>query len=115
MAARILVLSGTGSCCFGRSVDGTEVKVGGWGHLLGDQGSGYALVLEALRSLVAAKDATGRWGRLGAGILAALHRNEPDALIPWIHGASKDEIAALAPVVFEAAARGPARPAPTSR
>ncbi|HEY0455641.1 MAG TPA: BadF/BadG/BcrA/BcrD ATPase family protein, partial [Verrucomicrobiae bacterium] len=37
---RVLILSGTGSCCFGRTPDGRTAKIGGWGHILGDKGSG---------------------------------------------------------------------------
>ena len=36
---RVLVLSGTGSCCFGQAPDGTTAKLGGWGHMLGAKGS----------------------------------------------------------------------------
>src|SRR5215212_1857779 len=28
--AKVIVLSGTGSCCFGRSADGRAAKLGGW-------------------------------------------------------------------------------------
>src|SRR5687768_2064634 len=49
---RVLVLSGTGSCCFGRTADGKTVKFGGWGHHLGDKGSGYEIGLRALKAVV---------------------------------------------------------------
>ena len=35
--AQVLLLSGTGSCCLGRHCDGSTVKVGGRGHVIGDQ------------------------------------------------------------------------------
>ena len=38
---RALVLSGTGSCCYGKAIDGSTTKIGGWGHILGDKSSGY--------------------------------------------------------------------------
>ncbi len=101
---QVLVLSGTGSCCYGRRPDGTTARVGGWGHLLGDQGSGYAIAHEALRRSVAHLELHDDWGLLGQRLLAALHLNEPNALVGWITAASKTEIAALAPVVFDAAA-----------
>mgnify|MGYP000347544370 CR=1 FL=1 len=41
--ARVILLSGTGSCCFGRNRRGVTAKAGGWGHHLGDQGSGFAI------------------------------------------------------------------------
>ncbi len=37
----VLVLSGTGSCCFGMATDGRTAKMGGWGQVLGDKGSGF--------------------------------------------------------------------------
>src|ERR1051325_5421056 len=48
--ARGLVLSGTGSCCFGKRLDGATAKIGGWGHILGDKGSGYEIGLRALKA-----------------------------------------------------------------
>lgn len=101
---RILVLAGTGSCCLGRTSSGRTAKVGGWGPILGDQGSAYALTIEALRSLIRHAEHTGTWGQLGPRLLAALHLNEPDALIPWFRDASKGQIAGLAPDIFRAAA-----------
>lgn len=102
-APRILVLSGTGSCCFGRARDGTTVRVGGWGHILGDQGSGYDIGLRALRSVVRQLDRTGRWPALGARLLRALLLNEPEGLLGWALRAEKSAIAALAVEVFAAA------------
>ncbi|HEX7860089.1 MAG TPA: N-acetylmuramic acid 6-phosphate etherase [Verrucomicrobiae bacterium] len=96
---RVLVLSGTGSCCFGRR-GSREAKVGGWGHLLGDRGSGHDIAINALRETIYQFDRNGRWGPLGEGILRALVLNEPNELIAWVQRASKAEIAALAPVVF---------------
>lgn len=106
-AARVLVLSGTGSCCFGRSSQDRLARVGGWGHILGDAGSAYAIALDTLRSLVHAWDATGAWPDLGSRILSTLQLHEPNALVPWAQRASKAEIAALAPVVLEAARTNP--------
>lgn len=101
--AHVLVLSGTGSCVYGRDNDDRLERVGGWGHLLGDQGSGYAIAMEALRSTIAEYDRHGVWGSFGQRILAHLHLNEPNALIGWIKAAPKQEVAALAPMAFLAA------------
>ena len=102
--ARVLVLSGTGSCCFGLTPAGRSAKVGGWGHLLGDKGSGYEIGLRALKAVVYYYDCEGVWSVLGRRMLRALHLNEPDDLIGWVQIASKTDIAALALEVFEAAA-----------
>ncbi len=102
---QVLVLSGTGSCCFGRAVDGRTLQFGGWGHILGDKGSGYEIGLRALKAAVYYLDRDGEWSQLGQRLLRVLHLNEPNELIPWVHSAGKTEIAALAPEVFAAAAR----------
>src|SRR6516225_7242710 len=39
---QLLIVSGTGSACYSKSRIGKEIKVGGWGHVLGDKGSGYS-------------------------------------------------------------------------
>ena len=99
---RVLVLSGTGSCCYGANPAGLTAKVGGWGHLLGDQASGYEIGLEALKSVARHYDETSSWPKLGARLLGALRLNEPHDLIDWAQAASKADLAALAPEVFQA-------------
>ncbi len=99
---RVLVLSGTGSCCFGRTWDGKTAKVGGWGHILGDKGSGFEIGLRALKAVVYYYDRDGEWSELGQRILRKLALNEPDDLIGWVQTAGKDEIAALTVEVFTA-------------
>jgi len=99
---RVLVLSGTGSCCFGRTWDGKTSKVGGWGHILGDKGSGFEIGLRALKAVVYYYDRDGAWSKLGRRILRRLQLNEPDDLISWVKDAGKDEIALLAIEVFSA-------------
>jgi N-acetylmuramic acid 6-phosphate etherase len=49
------VIAGTGSIAVGRTPDGRTARAGGWGHLIGDEGSAYLFVLDALR-LVARRD-----------------------------------------------------------
>src|SRR4029434_8755028 len=103
---RVLVLSGTGSCIFGQSRKGDTAKLGGWGHILGDKGSGYEIGLRALKAVVYYFDRDGIWARLGQQILRALQLNEPSDLIGWVQNASHAEIAALAVEVFAASAKG---------
>ena len=102
MITRVLVLSGTGSCCFGRTWDGKTAKVGGWGHILGDKGSGFEIGLRTLKAVVYYYDRDGEWSKLGQRILRKLQLNEPDDLIGWVQTAGKDEIASLAVEVFNA-------------
>jgi N-acetylmuramic acid 6-phosphate etherase len=104
-SVRTLILSGTGSCCFGRTVDGRTAKMGGWGHLLGDKGSGYEIGLRALKAVAYYFDRDGRWPRLGQRLLRALMLNEPNHLIAWAQAANKTDISALAIEVFAAWAK----------
>jgi N-acetylmuramic acid 6-phosphate etherase len=101
-AARVLVLSGTGSCCFGQTADGRSAKVGGWGHILGDKGSGYEIGLRGLKAALYYYDRDGKWPPLGARLLRALQMNEPNDFISWAQTADKAEVAALAKEVFAA-------------
>lgn len=91
----IAIISGTGSCVYGRN--GSQVaRAGGWGHLLGDHGSGYWIALTGLRAAIREYD---RHGRVNQRLRRALRRlclNSPDDLVGWIQGASKDAVAALA-------------------
>lgn len=52
----LIVIAGTGSVALARTVEGTLLRVGGWGHLLGDPGSGYAIGQKGLRAVAAACD-----------------------------------------------------------
>jgi N-acetylmuramic acid 6-phosphate etherase len=103
---QVLVLSGTGSCCWGRNAVGKTLRVGGWGHQLGDRGSAYAIAHHALREAILALDRTGDWPRLGQHLLRKAGLNQPDALIPWLDSADKAAVAALAVEVFRAADQG---------
>lgn len=105
-SVRVLVLSGTGSCCYGRATDGTEARIGGWGQALGDRGSGYEIGLQAVRAVVRELDHQGKWPWLGECVLRRLLLNTPEDLIGWIQQAGKTEVGALAREVFAAAAAG---------
>lgn len=100
--ARVLVLSGTGSCCYGEASDGETSKVGGRGHVLGDRGSACDIGRRGLRGAMEHYDRAGEWPETGRTILAALCLNDPESLIPWSMEAGKSEIAALAIPVFAA-------------
>jgi N-acetylmuramic acid 6-phosphate etherase len=97
---QVLVISGTGSGCYGQGRDGRGVKVGGWGHVLGDKGSGYDIGLCALQAVIDAYDQDLVWPELGRRLLGALQLNEPNELIDWAQAADKTAIASLAAEVF---------------
>jgi N-acetylglucosamine kinase-like BadF-type ATPase/phosphoheptose isomerase len=101
----ITVIAGTGSAVTGRRGDRIE-KAGGWGQLLGDKGGGYNLAVQALRRVLSDYDIDQRVGILSQSILRRLSLNRLDDLVAWASTADKMSVAMLAPVVFEAAARG---------
>lgn len=103
--AQVLVLSGTGSCCFGRHRNGSRSRLGGRGHILGDRASACDIAQRTLRALINAYDTDPdhTWPPLGADILSHLQMNEPEDLIDWSLEVPKNELASLAIPIFEAA------------
>jgi N-acetylglucosamine kinase-like BadF-type ATPase len=108
MGPGILLIAGTGSNALGRGQGTGTIRVGGWGSLLGDEGSGYALGLEALRACARIDDGRAPPSMILPMIMAELTIGEPEDLIGWAAGASKKAIAALAPLVMSAATSGDA-------
>jgi N-acetylglucosamine kinase-like BadF-type ATPase len=106
----VAVVAGTGSIAFARSPDGRTTRAGGWGYLLGDEGSGYALSLAALQAVARMADGRGPDTLLARTLLDRLQLNRPQELIAAIYGAGLDRpaLAALAPLVLEAAEAGDA-------
>ncbi|ADL04268.1 N-acetylglucosamine kinase [Lacrimispora saccharolytica] len=47
----LVVISGTGSVCFGRDKDGTIYRTGGWNHIISDEGSGFDMGLKVLKAV----------------------------------------------------------------
>ena len=102
----ILLISGTGSASLGRGVNGSAVNVGGWGGLLGDEGSGYAVGMMALRAVVQGEDGRSMKTQLCGPILEKLAVDRIEDLIAWVAIASKSDIASLAPLVCAQAEAG---------
>jgi N-acetylmuramic acid 6-phosphate etherase len=102
----ILLVSGTGSVALGRGEWGQWNKVGGWGLLLGDEGSGYALAMAGLRGVARGSDGRGPETLLTPRMLNALRLNDAQELIAWVARASKRDIASLAPEVCAASQEG---------
>jgi N-acetylglucosamine kinase-like BadF-type ATPase len=59
-APGIVIVSGTGSIAYGRNAKGEASRAGGWGYVLGDEGSGYWIGRLALRAVVRHADGRGR-------------------------------------------------------
>jgi N-acetylglucosamine kinase-like BadF-type ATPase len=106
----VAVLAGTGSIALARSGDGREGRAGGWGYLLGDEGSGYWLGREAIAALLRALEGRDSTGALVQLVRVALGRgvqSVPD-VIAWVNGGEGQvrRLASLAPLVAQAADAG---------
>jgi glucosamine kinase len=107
--AGVLLIAGTGSVAFGRSPAGSTGRCGGWGPVIGDEGSGAWIGRRALSIVSAASDGREAQTALTGAVLTAIEANDISELIPWAARASRDEIAALARVVFTVADAGDLR------
>lgn len=52
----LVLVSGTGSVCYGRDLEGRTLRTGGWNHILSDEGSGFYLGLKTLQAAADALD-----------------------------------------------------------
>ncbi|MBV7700104.1 BadF/BadG/BcrA/BcrD ATPase family protein [Streptomyces sp. TRM70350] len=102
------LVAGTGSVAVGHLADGTQIRVGGWGAVLGDEGSAAGLVREAARAVCAAHDRGDPPDPLTRGLLAALGIVEVPALGGVLEAAAdvSAEWGRHADAVFGAAAAG---------
>ena len=104
----IVLIAGTGSSCYGVNAAGRDWRAGGWGQLIGDEGSGYWLGVQALRCAVCAYDGRGAATPLESAVQRALGLDDMNAIMHrlYVAGMSRAEIAGLAPLVFAAAQAG---------
>jgi len=104
----VIVIAGTGSVAGARNRRGEYARCGGWGYLLGDEGSAYFIAREGLRAVLWAYDGRGPATELTDALLKALGVSSPDEILVKVYGErmSVRDIARLAPLVTEAAKRG---------
>ncbi|RWA62987.1 N-acetylglucosamine kinase [Mesorhizobium sp.] len=101
-----IVIAGTGSIGLG-FVDGRDLRVGGYGFPISDEGSGADLGLKAVRLALRAHD--GRYER--TALLAEVmqrFKDDPMEAVAWMDRASATDYAALAPMVIRHADQGDA-------
>ena len=104
----IALISGTGSFAFGRNSAGETARCGGWGHLFGDEGSGYTIALSGLKAAARLADGRGPCTLLLDLFLKHLDLREPSELISTIYSDTVDRatIAGYSRVVFQACDAG---------
>ncbi|MGE0545819.1 MAG: N-acetylglucosamine kinase [Kofleriaceae bacterium] len=107
----VLVLAGTGSVVLGIGGDGRRVKVGGWGPVYGDEGSGHYIGRQALRAAARAQDGRGPTTVLLEAMTGALGVSGFGQSISVVYGdrpMAPRDLAALTPIAYEAAKSGDA-------
>lgn len=106
----VALIAGTGSIAVGRGAMGVATRVGGWGHMMGDEGSGYALGAAALVAAVRAADGRGEPTILLERILSAWGLDAANQLIARVYAGAgvgaTAPVAQVAPIVLQAARDG---------
>ncbi|MEH2202163.1 N-acetylglucosamine kinase [Nostoc sp.] len=104
----IVVAAGTGSIVFGRNHRGDTKRVGGWGYILGDEGSAYKIAIAGMNAALKSYDGREISTSLIQGFKQHLDLESIEDLIELIYrrGWGVKKIAALAPIVDLAAASG---------
>jgi Predicted N-acetylglucosamine kinase len=100
----ILVISGTGSVILSRN-QGKQLRVGGWGHLLGDAGSGYHLGKLAFQQVTQDFD-RGMQSDFSRKFMRHLGLDNVFATVRYFYELSKREVASYAPYVMQQAENG---------
>ena len=103
-----VLAAGTGAVALGVNPEGEVIRVGGWGHLIGDQGAGYDIGRKALVAMVASFDGYGPKSILEEKITEHLGLAQVRGISDWLYQKKRTnkEVAALVPVVVEAARMG---------
>lgn len=101
----VLVISGTGSIAQGRK-DGDIIMVGGWGYLVGDEGSGYDLVAQTIRMMIHDVDYAWPEKPVCKAVREFFGASTAREVIKYIHSHQKADIAAAAPEVVRCAGEG---------
>jgi N-acetylglucosamine kinase-like BadF-type ATPase len=98
----VVMIAGTGSIVVGKTLRGDVLRVGGWGRMIGDEGSGYAIGREALAVLALHHDGRGDSGRLREAFAREFKWESRDQIIAAIYQEHVDP-ATLAPLVIQTA------------
>ena len=104
----VVLISGTGSIAYGVNQDGYAARAGGWGYVLGDEGSGYWIGRQALAAVVREADGRGPRTRLTPLVLEHFTLAQATGLVREVYdkGLHRQAVAALGPVVERARGEG---------
>ena len=106
----IAINAGTGAIVYGRNAAFEAARAGGWGHMIGDEGSGYWIGRESLAAVMRAADGRGPETRLTAEILGHFQVGDESRLprIVYDRELPRVSVAALGPIVQRVAEQGDA-------
>jgi N-acetylglucosamine kinase-like BadF-type ATPase len=106
----IVIVAGTGSIVYGRNARGEAARAGGWGHLIGDEGSGYWIGREALAAVMRGEDGRGPGTQLTDAVLAYFSVSDVSRLprIVYDRETPRSSVAELGPIVQQAGEAGDA-------
>lgn len=97
-----LVISGTGSIAIGR-YQNNKKRVGGWGNILGDEGSGFDIAKNLIKSVLNSYDNNETLTKLEQKLLVELSLSSPFELVEFVYSSSKDQVAQISLFVSEEA------------
>jgi N-acetylglucosamine kinase-like BadF-type ATPase len=104
----VVIIAGTGSVAFGIDASGRRARADGWGPLLGDDGSGYAIGRAVLRAAMRHFDGRGPATALADAVGARFGLASLASLKTAVRGISIDQTAGVAPLALSAARSGDA-------
>ncbi len=104
-APGVALIAGTGSIALGDAGDGEEVRAGGYGYLIGDEGSGFDIGRKGLMAAIAAAENRGEPTKLWEKAEEKFSVSSPIQLVPIIYGSDKPvtAVASFAPSVLDLA------------
>ena len=82
----VVIISGTGSIAYGRNDQGIEDRCGGWGYLVGDEGSAFWLGAEGLRAASYDHDGRGSPTRITRHLFDDLGATDFNGVLPLLYG-----------------------------
>lgn len=88
-----VVIAGTGSICFGKNRQGKTARSGGYGHLIDDGGSGYALGRDVLSTAVQALDGRNPNPAILKAVSSRLGSEDPGAIVSFVYAPETDKAA----------------------
>lgn len=104
----ISLVAGTGSICCGRNAEGDTLRAGGWGHLIGDEGSGYAIGRDVIKAATHLWDGYGAPTCLAELLAEQFHLDDRQKVIAYVYKNDKSYVAQASRLAEQAAAGGDA-------